>query len=342
MSTDPMVAPRAAASLVSAVAPVFNEVAIVDELVQRLQQACAETGSAFEIVIVNDGSTDGTLGKLVALSRSVPELRVVDLARNSGHMAALHAGVRESRGDVVIVLDGDLQDPPELIPAMVASWREGYDVIYGLRTARHESAPRRAANHVFYWLLTAVAETTIPRQVGTFGAMDRWVVDQLQQMPERSRFFAGLRAYVGGRVASVEYARPDRRDEHSRVGLRGLVRLARTALISFSKVPLRATAALSLGSGLVLFFVGAAAIAIKLLTDAAIPGWATYTTMIGMMGFVQSLVLAAIAEYVAVIFDEVKGRPLGLVRSEFRDGQRLTPGVDLPARPPDPAPSDGK
>ncbi len=323
MPTLPPVVREEPPVLLSTVAPVFNEAAIVDELVDRLHAACTLCGCPFEIVVVNDGSTDGTLSRLVAKSRSIPELRIIDLARNSGHMAALHAGVRAAMGEMVVVLDGDLQDPPELIPEMLGRWRDGFDVIYGLRTARQESAARKLANRAFYALLAAVAETTIPRQVGTFGAMDRWVVDAVLAMPERSRFFAGLRAFVGGSTTAVEYDRPDRRDEHSRVGLRGLIRLARTALISFSKVPLRATAALSLASGLVLFGVGAAAIAIRLLTDAAIPGWATYTTMIGMMGFVQSLVLAAVAEYVAVIFDEVKKRPLGLVRHEFRQGTRL-------------------
>jgi len=333
MSTDPPVVRDRPPSLLSAVAPVFNEGAIVDELVDRLAAAARELGGPFEIVIVNDGSTDGTLGRLVAKSREIAELRVIDLARNSGHMAALHAGVRAARGEAVVVLDGDLQDPPELIPAMVEKWRAGHDVVYGLRTARRESAPRRLANHVFYSLLSAVAEAPIPRQVGTFGLMDRWVVDALLAMPERSRFFAGLRAWVGGSAASVEYERPDRRDDRSRVGLRGLVRLARTALISFSKVPLRATAAASLAAGLVLFGVGSAAILIRLLTDAAIPGWATYTTMIGMMGFVQSLALAAIAEYVAIIFDEVKGRPLGLARHEFRGGERLSPAAEDASSP---------
>ena len=320
--TDP--APRERGPvLLSVVTPVFNEVAIVDELVLRIAEACAQVGCPFEIVVVNDGSTDGTLGKLVAASRARAELRVLDLSRNFGHMPALDAGVRAARGDVIVVLDGDLQDPPELIPAMVSKWREGLDVVYGLRTARRESLPRRIANVAFYRLLSFLADNAIPEQVGTFGLMDRWVADALAAMPERHRFFAGLRAWVGGATGSVEYERPDRRDERSRVGLKGLVHLARTALISFSKVPLRAAAAVSALAGFVLFAVGAAAIVVRLVTDLAIPGWATSTTMIGMMGFVQSLALAMIAEYVAVIFDEIKGRPLGLVRHEFQGGDRI-------------------
>ena len=311
-----------APALLSAVAPVYNEAAIVDELVRRMADACRAVGCPFEVVIVNDGSTDGTLGQLVALSRGLPELRVLDLSRNFGHMPALHAGVSAARGEVVVVLDGDLQDPPELIGAMVDKWREGLDVVYGLRTARHERLPRRLANRAFYRLLSILADTEIPQEVGTFGLMDRWVVDALAAMPERNRFFAGLRAWVGGRAGAVEYERPDRRDDRSRVGLQGLVQLARTALVSFSKVPLRAAAAFSALSGFVLFCVGLGAIVIRLSTDLAIPGWATSTTMIGMMGFVQSLALAMIAEYVAVIFDEIKARPLGLVRHEFRGGAR--------------------
>ena len=328
MSTDPIPRDRAP-KLLSMVAPVYNEVAIVEELVTRLAAAGAAAECPFEIVIVNDGSTDGTLARLVALSRSVPQLRVLDLARNFGHMPALDAGVRGARGDVVVVLDGDLQDPPELIPEMLERWREGLDVVYGLRTARGESLPRRLANAAFYRLLSRLADTEIPQQVGTFGLMDRWVVDALIAMPERSRFFAGLRAWVGGATGSVEYERPDRRDDRSRVGLGGLVQLARTALISFSKVPLRAAAGLSALAGFVLFCVGVSAIVIRLATDLAIPGWATSTTMIGMMGFVQGLALAMIAEYVAVIFDEIKARPLGLVRHEFRGGSRaVSPGPD--------------
>jgi len=292
----------------SIVIPLLDEEALVPELVGRVRESCRELGVPFEIVVVNDGSRDNTLGRLIEESRMVPELRVVDLFRNFGHMPALSAGVAAARGEAVVVMDGDLQDPPELIPQFVAEWRRGADVVYGLRTVRYESLLKRTAIRGFYFLLNRMAETKIPSQVGTFGLMDRRVVDVIVAMPERSRYFAGLRAWVGGKQAFVAYERPDRKGE-SRVGMSGLFRLARTALISFSKVPLRYAALLSLLCGLVLFLVGAGATLIRLFTNLAIPGWATLTTLIGMMGFVQSLVLALLAEYVAVIFDEMKARP---------------------------------
>ncbi len=305
----------------SIVIPLFNEEKLVQELVQRLVRSCRGLKVPFEVVVVNDGSRDTTLQRLVALSGDVQELRVVDLYRNFGHMAALSAGLALARGKAILTMDGDLQDPPELIPKLFSHWQEGADVVYGLRTAREESPLQRLGTQLFYWLLSKVSETEIPKQVGTFGLMDRKILDLLNRMPERDRFFAGLRAWLGGKQSFVPYERPDRPFGKSRVGLEGLFRLARTALTSFSKVPLRYASSLSLIFGFSLFLLGLFAILIRLFTNLAIPGWATYTTLLGMMGFVQSLLLAILSEYVAVIFDEVKGRPLFLVRQEFNDGR---------------------
>jgi glycosyltransferase involved in cell wall biosynthesis len=318
--------------VLSVVAPLFNEQDTVSELVRRVVQACRSLGVSFEFVVVNDGSTEETLPRLVALSRDTPELRVIALLRNFGHMPALSAGLSAARGDGVVVMDGDLQDPPELVPKLVAEWRAGADVVYGLRSERKEPIVRRAATAVFYWLLGLVSETKIPKQVGTFGLMDRRVVDVLNAMPETNRYFAGLRAWVGGKQSFVPYVREQRGKGESRVGFRGLCRLGRTALISFSKVPLRYASFFSLLCGFILFTIGVVAMAIRLFSNLAIPGWATYTTMIGMMGFVQSVVLAIISEYVAVIFDEVKGRPLFLIREEFAHGERQVPDEDSKRR----------
>lgn len=310
----------AARPRLSIVIPLFNEEQIVPELIQRVDKSCRETGETYEIVVVNDGSGDQTLARLVALSDAVPGLRVIDLFRNFGHMPALSAGLARSRGAAVVVMDGDLQDPPELIEEFVARWRKGAEVVYGVRTARGEPLLRRAAIGAFHRLMGRIVETPVPRQAGTFGLMDRRVVDILNALPERSRYFAGLRAWVGGRQEFVPYARPDRSGK-SRVGLGGLVRLARVALVSFSKMPLRYATLLSLASGLTLFVVGMSAIVVRLFTNLAIPGWATSTALIGLMGFVQSLVLAVISEYIAVIFDEIKARPLFVVRQEWAGGR---------------------
>lgn len=305
------------------VTPLFNEAVIVPELLRRLTEACRTLGESFEMVVVDDGSRDNTLAELVNLSRSIPELRVISLFRNFGHMSALSAGILLSKGAAVVVMDGDLQDPPELIPQFYKKWCEGADVVYGLRIARNERHVVRWATSLFYFILGKLSDTPIPKQAGTFCLMDRVVVDFLKAMPERSRFFSGLRAWVGGKQSFVEYERPDRPHGQSQVGMRGLFRLARTALISFSKIPLRYASLLSLFCGLVLFLVGSVAIGIRLFTNLAIPGWATYTTLLGISGFIQSLVLAVISEYVAVIFDEVKARPLFLVRDEIVQGKSL-------------------
>jgi glycosyltransferase involved in cell wall biosynthesis len=316
-------------ALLSVVAPVFNEGDGVEALVSRLRATCSKTAASYELIVVNDGSRDATLPRLIALSEAIPQLRVVDLSRNYGHMAALSAGVALARGDAVVVMDGDLQDPPELIPELVECWRGGADVVYGLRTKRHEGVVVRLGTRLFYWLLRA-SRTSIPENVGTYCLMNRRVVDVLNAMPERSRFFAGLRWWVGGRQAFVAYERSARAHGRSRVGALGLLSLAQTALTSFSKVPLRLASILSLVCGMVLFLVGVIAILIRVFTPLGVPGWATYTTLIGMMGFVQSVVLAVIAEYVGIIFDEVKARPLFVVQSEFRSGSAVLVGsVDV-------------
>jgi dolichol-phosphate mannosyltransferase len=307
--------------VLSVVAPVFNEEDVVHELVRRVIDTCRTLGQPFEFIAVDDGSSDGTRRRLVELSREIRELRVIRLFRNFGHMSALSAGITRARGEGVVVMDGDLQDPPELIPDFYRAWRQGAQLVCGVRTRRREKLPVRVATAFFYVILGKVAETPIPRQVGTFCLMDRSVVDILKAMPERSRYFAGMRAWVGGDQVFVDYDRPDRAHGKSQVGFRGLFRLGRTALISFSKVPLRYASVLSLLCGLVLFLAGAVAIGVRLFTNLAIPGWATYTTLIGMMGFVQSIVLAVISEYIAIIFDEIKARPLFLIREEIAEGK---------------------
>lgn len=313
---------------VSVVIPLYNEEDTVADLLSRARDAVRRTGLAFEIVAVNDGSTDGTLTRLLQAGRSLPELRILDLHRNFGHMNALAAGIDAARGAAVATLDGDLQDPPEILPDLVAAWRDGADVVLGLRTKRREPFLQRAGTALFHWFLWRITRTRIPRDVGTCGLMDRRVVEALKAMPERERYFAGLRAWVGGRQAVVPYARAARARGKSRVGPQGLVRLARTALVSFSKMPLRLVSLMSLAAGLSLFVVGSIAVLVRLFTDRAIPGWATFTTLIGFMGFTQAVALATLAEYVAVIFDEVKMRPLYLVRREIRGDRPIGPDAE--------------
>lgn len=317
-------------ALLSVVAPLFNESLLVEELVDRVVRSCAESKLPFELLIVNDGSRDDTLARLVAKSRTQPELRVIDLQRNFGHMAALSGGLASARGDAVVVMDGDLQDPPELIPEFVSEWLKGADVVYGVRIRRHEWIGQRVMSGIFYGALGHLSRTPIPRNAGTFGLIDREVLSQLNSLPERSRFFAGLRAWAGGRQIAVPYDRPARPRGRSNVGLGGQFSLAFGALTSFSKAPLRLASAFSLIVGLGLFMLGVAAFLIRIFTNRATPGWATFTVLIGIMGLAQSLVLATLTEYVGVIFDEVKGRPLYLIREEYVGGQRVDPRTQIP------------
>jgi glycosyltransferase involved in cell wall biosynthesis len=321
------VAPRAHGAttpVVSVVVPVYNEESGVRELIARIVAACQRLGVTYEIIAVNDGSADGTLGHLVDLSREFPALRVIDLIRNFGHMPALSAGLASARGAAVIAMDGDLQDPPELIPSLYEEWTRGNEVVYARRQGGEDSFVKRLGSKLFYDVIARLTRRRIPSNVGTYGLMDRRIVHVLNALPERSRFIAGLRSWVSGRYTYVDYHRSARRHGSSRVGFLGLVALASSALVSFSRAPLRLASLISLSCAAVMFVIGSAAVVIRLTTHDAIPGWATYTTLIGFMGFVQSLVLAAMAEYLGVIFEEVKARPLYLVRSEYVRGEPLT------------------
>jgi dolichol-phosphate mannosyltransferase len=301
----------------SVVVPLCNEADTVEELCERVVEACRAVGMAFEVVVVNDGSEDGTLDKLLKLAESHPELRVIDLMRNFGHMPALSAGLERARGQAIVVMDGDLQDPPELIGPLVEKWRAGAEVVYALRATRQDGFLLRVSTALFYGVLGLVTGRRIPAQAGTFGLMDRKVANALLRMPERNRYFAGLRAWAGGRQEFVTYDRPARASGRSRVGFLGLLRLSRTALLSFSTVPLRVSSLLALLTSAVLLSVGLVATVEKLFTSLAIPGWASTMVMIGTVGGVQSLVLFVLCEYVAVIFEELKQRPLYVVRAEF-------------------------
>lgn len=308
-------------TVLSVVAPLFNEEETVEELIGRITQACRSLAETFEVVVVDDGSRDHTLGCLLHLSRKHPELRVIRLSRNFGPMAAVQAGVAAARGDAVVTIDGDLQDPPELIPRLFAQWRKGADVVVAQRAEREEAWAQKTGTRLFYWLLERMSETPVPKQAGIFGLMDRRVADVVRRMPERQRFFAGLRAWAGGKQAVVLYDRQPRTHGKSRMGAVRLFQLARMALVSFSKTPLRLASMASLGFSLLLLSIGLTALSIRLFTNLATPGWATFTTLLGFIGSVQSVLLAILSEYVAVLFDEVKGRPLYVVQQEFAGGE---------------------
>jgi glycosyltransferase involved in cell wall biosynthesis len=301
--------------LLSVVIPIYNEQATLSELYQRLRCVLSQNVAelAYEIVFVNDGSTDASFQILIKLHAEDPAVKVVNLSRNFGHQAAITAGLDYAKGDAVICMDGDVQDPPEVIPTLVARWRDGNDVVYAVRKSRQEGFIKRGFYAIFYRLLHSLSMISIPLDAGDFALMDRRVVDCLKALPERSRFIRGLRTWVGFRQIGVEYNREKRFAGTPKYTWPKLVNLAVNGLLSFSAIPLRMATAF----GFIISFCSLLGIMIalylKLFTDLAIPGWTATVIPILVLGGIQLLSIGILGEYMAQIFDEVKRRPLYLV-----------------------------
>ncbi len=310
-------------SELSVVVPLFNEEAIIGELIQRLSAACRSSTDNYELVIVNDGSKDHTFPSLLDLTSKIPELTVVDLSRNFGHMQAVSAGLQFCSGKAVVIMDGDLQDPPELIPEMMKKWKSGADVVLACRTERNEKRFQKAMTAIFYWIIKTIGEIPIPEQVGTFCLIDKRIANIINEMPERARFFAGLRAWAGFRTETIEYKRPERKNGQSKVGLLGQLKLAKKGIISFSNWPLVWLSRLSLVASIGLFIFGISIMGIKFFSDLAIPGWASTMVLVGMVSSMNSVVFSVFSEYLAVIFEEIKQRPHFLTSNIYKNGKTI-------------------
>jgi len=307
--------------MISIIIPTYRSESNLRRLYERLSKVIDGLHEEGEIVIVDDCSPDGTLAVLAELAQKDRRLRVVSLSRNFGQQIATSAGLRFCRGDAAIIMDDDLQDPPEVIPDFLEKWREGYEVVYGIRRKRKESIPKRIAYNAFYKILRVLSGTDIPRDAGEFGLISRRAIDLLNQMPERSRFVRGLRAWIGFRQIGVEYERAARHSGKPAYNLRGMLRLAANAIFSFSIVPLRMISLLGvIVAGL--SFVGAIVtmaqrIATAFWPDFAFatwPGFSTIVIAILFLGGVQLLGLGILGEYVGRIYEETKQRPLFIVR----------------------------
>jgi polyisoprenyl-phosphate glycosyltransferase len=299
---------------ISVVVPLFNEQENVPELHRRLVQALDFLGEPYEIVFVDDGSRDQTPRLIDELQEADPNLSVVHLSRNFGHQPAVSAGLDHASGQAVIVMDGDLQDPPEVIPQFVERWRAGTDVVYAVRRRRKEGAMKRMGYHAFYRILNAISDLDIPLDSGDFCLMDRRVVDALRGLPERARFVRGLRTFVGFRQTGLDYERAAREAGRPKYSLKALVGLAVDGLVSFSSYPLRLVTYLG---------VCAAALALSLVCWVLIEavtqihylprGWASLAVIVLFMGAVQLICLGIIGEYIRLIFVEAKRRPTYIV-----------------------------
>ena len=224
--------------LISAVLPVYNEVGVLGELFGRVHKAIRECGAREEVIFVNDGSLDGSAEVLDTLAASHPQVRVIHFSRNFGHQAAIQAGLASAKGDVVLLMDGDLQDAPEALDRFLLQWQSGYDVVYAVRSQRPERWWKRSLFGAFHRLLSKVATTPIPVDAGNFSLMDARVVREIVRLGERERYLPGLRSWVGFRQKGIEVRRGARYDGQPRVSMRGLWRLAKTAVFSFSTFPL--------------------------------------------------------------------------------------------------------
>jgi dolichol-phosphate mannosyltransferase len=298
----------------SVVIPVFNEAENLPELYARLSTVLSGIESEYEMIFVDDGSRDGSLALLSRYAADDQHVVVVELARNFGHQVAISAGLDYARGAGVIVMDADLQDPPEVLPQFIAKWREGHDVVYAIREQRKEGWLKRAAYAAFYRLLQRVANIDIPLDAGDFCIMDRKVVELLVGMPERNRFVRGIRSWVGFDQVGLAYERQARRAGKPKFTLSRLIYLALDGLVSFSYLPLRVISMLGFGVSL-LSIVLALFYAIKKLTVGLNPpGFATLTVAIFFLAGIQLITIGVIGEYVGRIFEEVKRRPLYVVR----------------------------
>jgi dolichol-phosphate mannosyltransferase len=314
----------------SVVVPLFDEQENIGELHRRLKAVLAGLSCDHEVIFVDDGSRDGTPWLLDDLHARDPDLVVLHLSRNFGHQAALSAGIDQTRGRAVIVMDGDLQDPPELVPQFVQLWRGGHDVVYAIRRNRKEGWFRRLGYFLFYRLARAIGDLDIPLDSGDFCLMDRKVVEALKALPERRRFVRGLRTFVGFRQVGLVYERAAREAGAPKYTFRALLGLAIDGLVSFSSYPLRVVTYLGLAiagmAALLMIWVFADAFS----QQTAPRGWASILVVMLFMGSVQLICLGIIGEYIRLIFQETKRRPTYIIGARRGRSWSSGPGDDGP------------
>jgi polyisoprenyl-phosphate glycosyltransferase len=305
--------------VLSVVIPVYNEEAVVQECARRLVQALEGCVESFELVFVDDGSQDRSFALLASMASGDGRIVALSLSRNFGHQAAVSAGLREARGQAVVVIDADLQDPPELIPRMLALWKEGNEVVYGQRIVRQgEGVFKKASARLFYRLLNSLSDRPIPVDTGDFRLMDRKVCDALNGMRESHRYLRGMVSWLGFRQAALPYERHPRFAGETKYPLAKMIRFATDGILSFSAKPLKIAiwlgSLLSLGGFAYLIWVFIQ----KVFFDATIEGWASLMGVLILGSGMNLLLLGVVGQYVGRIYDEVKQRPLYAIREIIR------------------------
>ncbi len=313
------------------VVPAFNEEQSVEPMWQRLSAALEGVVAGFEVVFVDDGSGDGTWSAVERLAAVDPRVRGLRFARNFGHQSAVTAGIDHARGRAVVIIDADLQDPPEVIPEMVARWREGHDVVYGQRNEREgETWFKKATAALFYRMLRSITSVDIPVDTGDFRLMGPRAIEAFRALPERNRFIRGLVSWIGFRQTAVVYRRSRRHAGQTKYPLRKMLRFALDGITSFSFLPLRLATVL----GFVVSVLAFVYIVVVIVLKAVGVSWSGYTSLMAsilFLGGVQLLMIGLLGEYLARVFDEVKRRPLYLIGGSTEGDTPVVPprrGVD--------------
>ena len=299
----------------SIIAPIYNEVDNIPLLYQRIRDVMASTGESWEFVMVDDGSTDGSVDRILALKEEDDRVRPVIFARNFGHQIAVTAGLDYSRGEAVVIIDADLQDPPEVILDLIEEWKEGYEVVYAVRNKREgESWFKLATASAFYRIIQRITDVNIPLDTGDFRLLDRKVVSVLNQMRERHRFLRGMSVWVGFKQTGVEYEREERHAGETKYPLRKMIKFASDAITGFSYFPLQLSMYIGfMAAGLSTLAIPVV-IALRLAGSRAFFGQASTLIAVLFLGGVQLISLGILGEYIGRLYDEAKDRPLYIVR----------------------------
>lgn len=299
----------------SLVIPVYNEEAVLPALLVELEALLPALDGPAEVIFIDDGSQDRSAQILAAWLQENPSFRLLRLSRNFGHQAAITAGMDRARGEAVIVMDADLQDPPCVVPELIARWKEGYDIVYAQRAVRErESAFKRATAWLFYRFMRLVTDIEIPPDVGDFRLVDRRAVEAFRRMGERDRFVRGMFAWMGYRQTAITFTRPERAAGDTKYGLSSMTRLATDGLLGFSDAPLRMVLVLGIAVSFLAMLAGLYALALRLLRDDLVRGWASTMMVVTFLSGINMLMTGIVGLYVGRIHREVKGRPLYLVR----------------------------
>jgi polyisoprenyl-phosphate glycosyltransferase len=306
------------ATFLSVIVPLYNEELVIDEMYQRLTQVLEGNKLNYEILLVNDGSKDRTLSLAKEITERNKRVKLISFSRNFGHQIAVTAGMDRACGQVVVIIDADLQDPPEVILEMIAKWKEGFQVVYGVRKKREgESVFKRATAALFYRLLRKMTSVNIPVDTGDFRLMDRKVVDNMKIMRERSRFVRGMVSWVGFKQDKVEYVRESRFAGETKYPFKKMLKFALDGMLSFSQLPLKLASALGFICAILSFVFFLYGFIMRIFyPELVIPGWTSIFVASLFVGGVQLMCVGILGEYVGRIYEELKGRPLYIIDEE--------------------------